>query len=278
VGPIETSPSREAFTSQVDELQDAIEAGHSFQTVLSRAFRTSYEGSLVDAYRHLLAINPSPYMFFLSLDGRDVFGASPEMLVRVEDGKIETDPIAGTRPLGDTPAETQAYEEEMVTSEKERAEHAMLVDLARNDVGRVARSGTVTVEQLMEVERYSHVQHMVSRVAGQLDADRDGLDALQALFPAGTVSGAPKIRSMELIAELEQAQRGPYAGCIGYLGLNGNLDSAITIRSAWAQDGEVELRAGAGIVADSDPEREFQETQAKGEAMLDALAGKGGWS
>jgi anthranilate synthase component 1 len=278
VGQIQTRPPREAFTGQVEDLQTYIDEGHTFQTVLSRSFQASYEGSLVDAYRQLLAINPSPYMFFLSLGERDVFGASPEMLVRVEDGTIETDPIAGTRPLGDTPAETKAYEEEMTSSAKERAEHAMLVDLARNDVGRVARPGTVSVEQLMEVERYSHVQHMVSRVAGQLAEDRDGLDALHALFPAGTVSGAPKIRAMELVAELEAARRGPYAGCIGYLGLNGNLDSAITIRSAWAQNDHVELRAGAGIVADSDAEREFDETQAKGEAMLDALAGKGGWT
>jgi anthranilate synthase component 1 len=266
---IETHPARPDYTKMVEGLQGSIEEGHTFQTVLSRSFQADFEGSPVDAYEQLLAINPSPYMFFLSFGDRDVFGASPEMLVRVEDGTIETDPIAGTRPLGDTPAETKAYEEEMVTSEKETAEHSMLVDLARNDVGRVARPGTVEVEQLMEVERYSHVQHMVSRVAARLDEDRDG--------PAGTVSGAPKVRSMELIAELEGRARGPYAGCIGYLGLNGNVDSAITIRSAWAQNDTIEVRAGAGIVADSDPEREFEETQAKGEAMLDALAGKGGW-
>jgi anthranilate synthase component 1 len=278
IGELSSQPPRKDYTSTVADLQDYVQEGHSFQTVLSRSFEASFEGSPVDAYEQLLAINPSPYMFFLSFDDRDVFGASPEMLVRVEGDRIETDPIAGTRPLGDTPAQTRAYEREMVTSEKERAEHAMLVDLARNDVGKVAQPGTVEVEQLMQVERYSHVQHMVSRVAADLAEDEDGLDALQALFPAGTVSGAPKVRSMELIAELERQARGPYAGCIGYLGLNGNVDSAITIRSAWAQDGTVEIRAGAGIVADSDPEREFEETEAKGEAMLDALAGKGGWT
>ncbi|MDX1612632.1 MAG: anthranilate synthase component I family protein, partial [Candidatus Thermoplasmatota archaeon] len=173
--------------------------------------------------------------------------------------------------------ETQALSEELLESEKERAEHAMLVDLARNDVGRVARPGPVQVERLMEVERYSHVQHMVSRVQGQLAEGKDAVDALNAIFPAGTVSGAPKVRAMEIIAELEGTARGPYAGCVGYLSLNGNLDSAITIRSAWAQDARLEVRAGAGIVADSTPEGEYQETANKGEALLAILEGKGGW-
>ncbi len=278
VSEITTSHDREAYAEMVEQVQAYIEAGHTFQTVVSRAFRAGFEGSPVAAYEALLEINPSPYMFFLSFEDRDVFGASPEMLVRVEDGRIETDPIAGTRPLGATPAETVAYEQEMLASDKERAEHAMLVDLARNDVGRVATPGTVEVETFMQVERYSHVQHMVSRVAGDLDDGTDALDVLEAVFPAGTVSGAPKVRSMEIIAELERHARGPYAGCIGYLGLNGNLDSAITIRSAWAQGDRLEVRAGAGIVADSEPEAEFEETQAKGEALLDALQGKGGWT
>jgi anthranilate synthase component 1 len=278
VGEVTTSHGPEAYAEMVRQVQGYIEDGHTFQTVVSRAFRADAEGSPVAAYRALLELNPSPYMFHLAFGNRDVFGASPEMLVRVEDGRLETDPIAGTRPLGETPAETQAYEEAMTSSEKERAEHAMLVDLARNDLGRVAQPGTVEVESLMQVERFSHVQHMVSRVAADLAEDRDALDALEAVFPAGTVSGAPKVRSMQLISELESHARGPYAGCIGYLGLNGNLDTAITIRSAWTQDEKVEVRAGAGIVADSDPKREYQETQDKGEALLEALQGEGGWT
>ncbi len=277
VGQITTSHDRQAFGGIVDRAKAYIEDGHIFQVVLSRAFQASYEGSPVAAYERLLEINPSPYMFYLSFDDRDVFGASPEMLVRVEDSRVETDPIAGTRPLGATPAETEAYEADLRASEKERAEHAMLVDLARNDVGRVARPGSVEVETLMSVERYSHVQHLVSRVAGDLAAGHDAVDALNAIFPAGTVSGAPKVRAMEIIAELEATARGPYAGCVGYLSLNGNLDSAITIRSAWAAGDALQIQAGAGIVADSDPSAEFDETQAKGEALLDVLQGDGGW-
>ncbi len=277
VGSITTSHDRQAYGAMVEKAKAYIEEGHSFQTVLSRAFRAEIEGSPVAAYRELLSINPSPYMFFFTFGDRDVFGASPEMLVRVEDGRVETDPIAGTRPLGETPQQTKELEAELRASGKERAEHAMLVDLARNDVGRVAQPGTVEVESLMRVERYSHVQHLVSRVAGDLRGDLDALDALNALFPAGTVSGAPKVRSMEIIAELEATTRGPYAGCVGYLSLNGNLDSAITIRSAWATGGRLEVRAGAGIVADSTPDGEFDETQAKGDALLDALQGQGGW-
>ncbi len=277
VGQITTSHDRQAFGDMVDQAKAYIEDGHIFQVVLSRAFQARFEGSPVAAYERLLEINPSPYMFYLSFEDRDVFGASPEMLVRVEDGRVETDPIAGTRPLGGTPAETEAYEAELRASDKERAEHAMLVDLARNDVGRVAHPGSVEVETFMSVERYSHVQHLVSRVAGDLASGNDAVDALNAIFPAGTVSGAPKVRAMEIIAELEGTARGPYAGCVGYLGLNGNLDSAITIRSAWASRGELEVQAGAGIVADSDRDAEFDETQAKGEAMLDVLQGKGGW-
>jgi anthranilate synthase component 1 len=278
LGEVTTSHDEKAFGDMVRRVKDYIDRGHTFQTVVSRAFRAEFEGSPVRAYEALLEINPSPYMFYLSLAGTDVFGASPEMLVRVEDGVVETDPIAGTRPLGETPAETKAYASELQQSPKERAEHAMLVDLARNDVGQVAAPGTVTVPSFMQVERYSHVQHMVSRVAGELADGEDALDALNALFPAGTVSGAPKIRAMEIITELENQPRGPYAGCIGYLALNGNLDSAITIRSAVARDDTLQVQAGAGIVADSSPDEEYEETQAKGDAMLAALRGEGEWT
>ncbi len=278
VGTVTTNLDAPSYADKVHAIQDYIRTGHTFQTVLARTFQAPFQGSPVAAYRSLLDVNPSPYMFFLALDDTDLFGASPEMLVRVENDRIETHPIAGTRPLGQTPAQTRAYEDEMLESDKENAEHAMLVDLARNDVGRVARPGTVEVESFKRVERYSHVQHMVSRVAGTLLPHHDALDALEALFPAGTVTGAPKVRSMEIIQELEDHARGPYAGCIGYASLNGNLDTAITIRSAVARHGRIQAQAGAGIVEASDPKREHEETQAKGDALLQALETPEDWA
>jgi anthranilate synthase component 1 len=217
-------------------------------------------------------VNPSPYMYFIKDGSRAVAGASPEMLVRVEDRRVEARPIAGTRPRGASAAEDAALAGELLADEKERAEHLMLVDLGRNDLGRVCRFRSVTVPEFMAVERYSHVQHLVSSVTGELAEGRDALDALAATFPAGTLSGAPKIRAMEIIDELEPARRGLYGGALGYVDLRGNLDFCITIRTLVFEDGRATLQAGAGIVADSDPLAEQRETEAKAGAMLAALA------
>jgi anthranilate synthase component 1 len=222
-------------------------------------------------YEGLLRTNPSPYMYCIQSGDRMLVGSSPEMLVRVHHGQVETFPIAGTRPLGDTPAATERFARELRQDPKEQAEHAMLVDLARNDVGRVARFGSVRVAEQQRILRYSHVQHMVSKVEGELEPGRDALDALHALFPAGTVSGAPKVRALELIHELEGRPRGAYAGCVGYLGLNGSLDTAITIRTAEVARDRLTVQAGAGIVADSDPAREWRETEHKAQALLRLL-------
>ena len=210
-------------------------------------------------------------MYYLDLGDSQIVGASPELLVRVEDGTVTTHPIAGTRRRGATPEEDTALEHELANDEKERAEHIMLVDLGRNDIGRVSRPGTVNVNQLMQVERYSHVMHLVSNVTGQLRPDLSAYDALQSCFPAGTVSGAPKIRAMEIIAELESDRRGTYAGAVGYFSYSGNLDTAITIRTAVYRDGVVSVQAGGGIVADSEPEAEHQETMNKARAVLRAI-------
>ncbi len=239
--------------------------------VLSRQAAVDCACDPFDVYRALRMVNPSPYMYFLK-DGRAaVAGASPEMLVRVEGGRVETRPIAGTRPRGATPAEDQELERALLADDKERAEHLMLVDLGRNDLGRVCRHGSVSVPEFMQVERYSHVMHLVSSVTGRLDEGRDALDALVATFPAGTLSGAPKIRAMELIDELEPQGRGLYGGALGYLDLRGNLDFCITIRTVLLREGRATLQAGAGIVADSDPAREQAETEAKAGAMFEAL-------
>jgi anthranilate synthase component 1 len=224
-----------------------------------------------DVYRALRMVNPSPYMFFLKEGGRAVAGASPEMLVRVEGRRAETRPIAGTRPRGRSAEEDERLGRELLADEKERAEHVMLVDLGRNDLGRVCRFETVTVPEFMALERYSHVTHIVSSVVGDLEPGRDALDALVATFPAGTLSGAPKIRAMEIIDELEPARRGLYGGALGYLDLRGNLDFCITIRTLAFEDGRATLQAGAGIVADSDPEAEERETEAKAGALFAAL-------
>ncbi len=246
----------QAYRAAVARAQEYIACGDIFQVVLSRQESLDCPCDPFDVYRALRMVNPSPYMYFLK-DGRSaIAGASPEMLVRVEGRRAETRPIAGTRPRGATPAEDQALERELLADEKERAEHLMLVDLGRNDLGRVCRHGSVAVPELMQVERYSHVMHLVSSVTGELAEGRDALDALVATFPAGTLSGAPKIRAMEIIDELEPLGRGLYGGAVGYLDLRGNLDFCITIRTVLLREGRATLQAGAGIVADSDPARE----------------------
>jgi anthranilate synthase component 1 len=264
------SPGR--FHAMVDGAREHILAGDAFQVVVSQRFRKKLAARPFDMYRCLRAINPSPYMFFISLGGaRHVVGTSPEKLVQVEGRRVETRPLAGTRRRGHNPDEDVKLEKELLSDLKERAEHVMLVDLGRNDVGRVARPGTVQVERLMEVERYSHVMHISSTVSGQLKDGATSLDALRAAFPAGTVSGAPKIRAMEIISELEPDQRGVYAGSLGYVGFGGNLDMAITLRTLVVAGGEVFVQAGAGVVADSKPEREFEETLEKAGAMFKAV-------
>jgi len=260
------------FHAMVDAAKEHILAGDAFQIVVSQRFRKPLEASPFDVYRCLRAINPSPYMFFLSLGGdRHVVGTSPEKLVQVEGTHVETRPLAGTRRRGADPAEDERLEKELLGDLKERAEHVMLVDLGRNDVGRVARPGTVSVDRLMEIERYSHVMHISSTVSGQLRDGCTSLDALRAAFPAGTVSGAPKIRAMEVIAELEPDQRGVYAGSLGYVSFGGNLDMAITLRTVVVAEGMAYVQAGAGVVADSRPEREFEETLEKAGAMFKAI-------
>jgi anthranilate synthase component 1 len=270
--PWESNMSPGRFHSMVDAAREHILAGDAFQVVVSQRFRKPLAARPFDMYRCLRAINPSPYMFFVSLGGgRHVVGTSPEKLVQVEGNRVETRPLAGTRRRGADAVEDARLEKELLADLKERAEHVMLVDLGRNDVGRVARAGTVNVERLMEVERYSHVMHISSTVSGQLRDGCTSLDALRAAFPAGTVSGAPKIRAMEIIAELEPDQRGVYAGSLGYVGFGGNLDMAITLRTIVVADGQVYVQAGAGVVADSRPEREFEETLEKAGAMFKAV-------
>jgi len=251
--------------------KEYIDAGDAIQVVPSQRFSRGTVAHPFSIYRALRTVNPSPYMYYLDLGGFQIVGASPELLVRVEDGAVTTHPIAGTRRRGKTPAEDLELEQELSSDEKERAEHIMLVDLGRNDIGRVSRPGTVRVSQLMQIERYSHVMHLVSHVTGRLRPDFTSYDALQACFPAGTVSGAPKIRAMEIIAELESDRRGTYAGAVGYFSYSGNLDTAIAIRTAVYQDGVVSVQAGGGIVADSEPDREHQETLNKARASLSAI-------
>jgi anthranilate synthase component I len=268
----EANVSRGHFESMVDAAREHIFAGDAFQVVLSQRFSKPLGARPFDVYRCLRSLNPSPYMFHIAFgDGRYLIGTSPEVLVRVEDGRVTTRPLAGTRPRAGDPQRDAEVERELLADEKERAEHVMLVDLGRNDVGRVARPGSVRVERLMEVERYSHVMHISSTVTGELAPGRHPLEALRAAFPAGTVSGAPKIRAMEIIAGLEPDRRGPYAGCAGYVGYGGNLDMAITLRTIVIAGGRVYVQSGAGVVADSDPAREYEETLAKARAMFTAL-------
>jgi anthranilate synthase component 1 len=271
--PAVTSPfSRDAFESGVERIREFIRAGDVFQAVLSRRLDMPAPDPFL-TYRYLRALNPAPYLFFLRLGDLALAGSSPEVLVRMEDGALTVRPIAGTRPRGATPAADLALEAELLADPKERAEHMMLVDLGRNDVGRVSRYGSVEVRSLMTVERYSHVMHLVSEVRGEAWPGTDALAALAACFPAGTVSGAPKIRAMQILDELEPTRRGPYAGAVGYVGWGARtMDTAIMIRTAVFADGIASVQAGAGIVADSDPAREFEETEAKARAVLTALA------
>jgi anthranilate synthase component I len=238
----------------------------------SQRFSTPVTASPVDIYRAARSINPSPYMFLLELGGFSLVGASPEIHVRCEERQVEIRPIAGTRRRGASPPEDQALEAELLADPKERAEHVMLVDLARNDLGRVCDFGSVSVKELMIIERYSHVMHIVSQVQGSLSQNRTPYDLMRATFPAGTLSGAPKIRAMQIIAELEQTARGPYGGCVGYFSFNGNLDCCITIRTALLKEGKAYVQAGGGWVTDSTPENEYQETVNKAQAMLKAVA------
>ena len=261
----------EEHAAIVNKAKEYIVAGDIIQVVLSQRFQRRTSAHPFDIYRALRTINPSPYMFYLDLGEAQLVGTSPEMLVRVEDGKIDYHPIAGTRPRGATTEEDDALEEDLVKDEKEIAEHVMLLDLGRNDVGRVSTAGSVEVPQVMDIERYSHVMHLVSHVTGRLREGMTSFDALRACFPAGTVSGAPKIRAMEIIAELEPSQRGPYAGCVGYFDLSGNIDTAITIRTILMKDGVANVQSGGGIVYDSDPATEYAETQSKARALIRAI-------
>jgi anthranilate synthase component 1 len=260
------------FHAMVEKAKEYIRAGDIIQTVLSQRFEAESSADSLDIYRALRAINPSPYMFCLDLGGSALIGASPEVHVRCEDRRVEVRPIAGTRRRGRTEEEDLSMEKELLADPKEIAEHVMLVDLGRNDVGRVCEFSSVHVEEQMVIERYSHVMHIVSDVVGTLAPEHDAYDVLRATFPAGTVSGAPKIRAMEIIAELEKAKRGPYAGIVGYFSFDGNLDSCITIRTVILDKGKAYVQAGAGIVADSVPELEYKETRNKAGAMMKALA------
>ena len=268
----ESNQTKEKFFANVEASKKYITAGDIIQVVGSQRFSAPVKASPLDIYRAVRNINPSPYMFLLELDGFSLVGASPEIHVRCEDGKVEIRPIAGTRRRGKTEAEDAALEKELLADPKERAEHVMLVDLARNDIGRVCDFGSVQVKELMTIERYSHVMHIVSQVEGKLAAGRTNYDLMRATFPAGTVSGAPKIRAMQIIAGLEQTARGPYAGCVGYFSFNGNLDTCITLRTALIKDGRAYVQAGGGWVNDSTPEGEFQETVNKSMAMRKAVA------
>lgn len=270
-GDIRVDLPEDMFMRRVDKSLEYIRAGDIIQVVLSRRYSVGFEGNDFAVYRRLRSVNPSPYMFYFNLGDIKVVGSSPEMLVRVENGVVTTCPIAGTRPRGNSPAEDAALAEEMLADEKERAEHLMLVDLGRNDLGRVCTPGTVRVPRFMDVEYFSHVMHIVSRVEGKLSNGTGALGALKACFPAGTVSGAPKVRAMEIIDELEPFRRGVYAGAAGYVGFNGNMDTAISIRTLVIKDGTAYIQAGAGIVADSEPHRECREIENKARAIFRTL-------
>jgi len=268
---VERSMSESDFHDIVKRAKEYIEAGDIFQVVLSQQFQLPLQVEAFSIYRHLRVINPSPYMFFIRMEDATLVGSSPEILVRLEGERIDVRPIAGTRWRGETPEEDKQLEIDLLADPKERAEHLMLVDLGRNDAGRVAQIGSVQVDEYAVVERYSHVMHIVSNVHGQLRPGLDWLDVLRATFPAGTLSGAPKVRAMEIIDELETVRRGFFGGCAGYLDFSGNMDMAITIRTLVAKDGKLTLQAGAGVVADSEPEYEFEETVNKARAVLTAI-------
>ncbi len=270
-GEITSNFEKGAFIEAVEKVKQYIYSGDIIQAVISQRFSTALDTSPFTLYRALRVINPSPYMFFLRLGDVTLVGSSPEILVRVEGDDINVRPIAGTRPRGSTEDEDMALEKDLLSDPKERAEHIMLVDLGRNDVGRVARPGTVSVNELMAVERYSHVMHIVSNVHGLLREDMDAFDALRACFPAGTLTGAPKIRAMEIIEELEPCRRGVYGGSVGYFGFSGAMDMCIAIRTMVIHGPRIYVQAGAGIVADSDPELEYEETRNKARAMFRAV-------
>jgi len=263
---------KEKFIQNVLKAKQYIISGDIIQVVGSQRFKIPIKTTAIDVYRAARSINPSPYMFLLELDGFSLVGASPETHVRCEDGLVEIRPIAGTRSRGKTEEEDLALEKELLADPKERAEHVMLVDLARNDIGRVCDFGSVKVQDLMIIEKYSHVMHIVSDVKGKLSPDKSIYDLMRATFPAGTLTGAPKIRAMQIISELEQTSRGPYGGCVGYFSFNGNLDCCITIRTALIKDGFAYVQAGGGWVADSNPEAEYMETINKSKAMIKAVA------
>ena len=277
-----TSPVRAlfdepAYCAMVERAKEYIREGDIFQVVLSNRLDADFEGSLLDTYRVLRTVNPSPYMFYFSSDDIEIAGASPETLVRLQNGVLHTFPLAGTRPRGKTEEEDKRLEQELLADEKECAEHNMLVDLGRNDIGRISEFGSVQVEQYMQIERFSHVMHIGSTVCGTLRKDRDAADAIDSILPAGTLSGAPKIRACEIINELENNKRGIYGGAIGYIDFTGNLDTCIAIRIAYKKKGKVFVRSGAGIVADSVPENEYRECIQKARAVIGALeAAQGG--
>lgn len=271
LGEVHSNFTKEQFMDRVAQAKTYVHAGDILQVVISQRFMVETDVTPLHVYRILRSINPSPYMYYLKLDEEIIVGTSPELLVRVEGDRVLNRPIAGTRPRGSTEAEDNALAKELLADEKERAEHLMLVDLGRNDLGKVSEAGTVRCDSFMEVERYSHVMHIVSNVSGKLRADQDFYDAFLSCLPAGTVSGAPKLRAMQIIAELEHEARGPYAGAIGYLGFSGNLDTCITIRTIIFKNGKAYVQAGAGIVGDSVPEMEYEETKNKAKAMLKAI-------
>jgi anthranilate synthase component 1 len=271
-GDFRSSFTREEYHAVVRRAQEYIRAGDIFQVVPSQRLSVAFRARPVDVYRALRALNPSPYMYFLDVGDMQVVGSSPEILVRLRDGVVTVRPIAGTRPRGRTPDEDAALEAELLADPKERAEHLMLIDLGRNDVGHVSEPGTVEVGEQFVIERYSHVMHIVSEVTGHLRAGLSYMDVLRATFPAGTVSGAPKIRALEIIRELEPVKRNVYAGSIGYIGWHGDADTAIAIRTAIIQDGRLYVQAGGGVVHDSDPQAEWEETMNKGRALFRAVA------
>jgi anthranilate synthase component 1 len=270
-GSLQSNFKKRAFESIVERAKEYIKAGDIIQTVLSQRFETNLSVKPFDLYRALRVINPSPYMYYVKMGESFIVGSSPEVLVRLEKGRVEVRPIAGTRHRGTDEKQDLLLEKDLKNDPKELAEHIMLVDLGRNDIGRIARMGTVKVDELMVVERYSHVMHLVSHVSGTLKPGRDAFDVFRATFPAGTVSGAPKIRAMEIIEELEQHQRGPYAGAVGYFSFSGNMDFCITIRTMLIKNKKIFVQAGAGIVADSKPDREYQETVNKALGMFKAI-------
>ena len=266
-----SNTTRKAFETNVRKIKQYITDGEAIQVVYSQRLSQPTALPPFEIYRALRTINPSPYMFYLDYGDFQIVGASPEVLVRVEDENVMTRPLAGSRPRGKTPQEDAALEQELHSDEKERAEHIMLVDLGRNDIGRVSEAGSVKVSELMDVERYSHIMHLVTHVQGKLQTDMDAFDALRACFPAGTVSGAPKVRAMQIIAGLEPEKRGPYAGAVGYFSFSGNMDMAIAIRTMVVKNGIAYVQAGAGIVYDSIPSREYEESLTKARALLKAL-------